>query len=279
MATEAPPKRRTHTEPPMKRRTPTKRRAGTEERRLSSEDMLKVLELLKGATSVELKLMVPDQNQRGALQRLGLDPVEAEPRQTFFFDTPDLALNKAGVIVRARRSQGGKADTVVKLRPIDPAEMDPSLRRDRGFKIELDAMPGGYVCSASLKGLCTAQEVFDVTEGKLPLESIFTRKQRAFYTAHAPAGIEMNNLVPLGPTFLLRLKDYPMSFDRRLTVELWLYPDGSRILEISTKGEPAEAFQLAAQFRAFMAQCGFAHGGQESKTSSALRFFSKHLTA
>lgn len=56
-----------------------------------------------------------------------------------------------------------------------------------GFKIELDAMPGGYVCSASYKGACTGQEVLDVMEGRLPLEPLFSREQHAFYQAHAPA--------------------------------------------------------------------------------------------
>ena len=46
----------------------------------------------------------------------------------------------------------------------------------------------------------------------------------------------MKQLVPLGPTFLLRLKQQPKDFDRPVVVELWLYPDGSRIFEISTKG-------------------------------------------
>ena len=64
--------------------------------------MVKVFDLLKGSNSVELKLIVPDA-QYGAIRRLGFDPVEAEPRQVYFFDTPDLALNNAGLIVRARR--------------------------------------------------------------------------------------------------------------------------------------------------------------------------------
>ncbi len=46
-----------------------------------------------------------------------MDPLEAEIRQVVFFDTPDLALSEAGVVVRARRMQGGGGDTVIKLRP------------------------------------------------------------------------------------------------------------------------------------------------------------------
>ena len=134
----------------------------------SSQDIGKMLELVKGSTSVELKMTVPDTNHRAAIRGLGFDPVEAQPRQAYFFDTPDLALNQAGMIVRARRIQGGRGDTVVKLRPVDPATIDNSLRRSQGFKIELDAMPGGFVCSASFKGVCTAQEALDVAAGEAP---------------------------------------------------------------------------------------------------------------
>ena len=240
--------------------------------------MLKVFELLKGSTSVELKLVVPDTSHRAAVKRLGFDPVEAEPRQAYFFDTPDLALNKAGMVVRARRFRGGSGDTVIKLRPVEPAALDPELRRSQGFKIELDAMPGGFVCSASYKGACTAQEVLNVADDKAPLEPLFSKEQRAFYDANAPADIKMEALVPLGPTFLFRIKHFPKDFDRRITVELWLYPDGSRIFEVSTKCTPNEAFQVAVEFRAFMVKCGIPlKGGQATKTASSLGFFSKEI--
>ncbi|SOC46015.1 hypothetical protein SAMN05892877_12025 [Rhizobium subbaraonis] len=257
---------------------PTKPRPGADGTALSGEDMLRVFELLQGATSVELKLMVPDSSRRAAVKGLAFDPVEAEPRQVYFFDTPDLALNKAGVVLRARRIQGGGGDTVVKLRPVDPSALDPELRKAAGFKIELDAMPGGYVCSASYKGACTGQEVLDVVEGKAPLVSLFSKEQRDFCTAHAPADIPMEALVPLGPTFLLRLKHQPKGFDRRLTIEFWLYPDGSRVFEVSTKCDTREAFQVGVEFRALMAKCGIpVEVSQEAKTNSALAFFSKEL--
>ena len=111
-------------------------------RRLSPKDVATVLRLLKDSGSVELKLTVPAEGHRAAARSIGLDAVEAQPRQAYFFDTPDLALNKAGIIVRARRFQGGKGDTVVKVRPVDPAKIDPELRRSESFKVELDAMPG-----------------------------------------------------------------------------------------------------------------------------------------
>ena len=60
----------------------------------------------------------------------------------------------------------------------------------------------------------------------------------------------------LGPIFVLKLKGVPEGFGRRLVVELWLYPDGARILELSTKCAPSEAFQVAAELRTYLVSCG-----------------------
>src|SRR6478609_4033271 len=88
----------------------------------SDDDLVQLLDLLKGADSVELKLTVPEPHQRSTIRALELDPLEAQIRQVFFFDTPDLALEQAGVVARARRIQGKGADSIVKLRPVVPAE-------------------------------------------------------------------------------------------------------------------------------------------------------------
>ena len=168
-------------------------------RPLSREQMDEVFKLIRGASSVELKLSVPLTGQRATIKSIGLDPVEAQPRQAFFFDTPDLALNQAGVVVRARRIQGGDGDTVIKLRPVDPSTIDPDLRRSDAFKLEVDAMPGGFVCSASFKGVCSGQDVLDASSGEMPLRKLFSKEQRAFYDEHAPVGLTMDQLVLLGP--------------------------------------------------------------------------------
>ena len=246
----------------------------------TTEEITEIFKLIKGATSVELKLSVPLAGQRATIKSIGLDPVEAQPRQAFFFDTPDLALNQAGVVVRARRIQGGDADTVIKLRPVDPSAIDPDLRRSAAFKIEVDAMPGGYVCSASFKGVCSGQEVLDVTTGAMSLRKLFSKEQRAFYDAHAPAGITMDKLVILGPTFLLKARHLPKAkdFDRPIITEVWLYPDGLRVMEVSTKCLPKEAFQVAADFKAYLASKGIELGADQSaKTKTSLEFFSARL--
>jgi hypothetical protein len=245
---------------------------------LSGEDVMRIIQLGKGSNSIELKLSIPMGGQRATVRSIGLDPVEAQPRQAFYFDTPDLALNRAGVVVRARRIQGGRADTVVKLRPVEPNTIDPELRRSAAFKVEVDVMPGGYVCSASYKGLCTGREVQDVADGTLALSKILSKEQRAFFRQHAPSGVTLDQLVVLGPTFLLKAKHQPKNFDRPITIEVWFYPDDTRILEVSTKCLPEETFSVGADFKTYLADRGIVLGAkQEPKTKTAIDFFGAML--
>jgi hypothetical protein len=249
-------------------------------RRLTDTQLAEAMALIKDADSVELKVTVPTGAHRATIQGLPIDPVEAQPRQVFFFDTPDLTLNQAGLVVRARRRQGGSADTVIKLRPVVPAELDPELRKLAAFNVEVDVLPGGFVCSASLKGRSTGQAVRDVVAGKGTLKDLFSSRQRSFYKEHAPAGLKLGDLEPLGPTFLLKSVFQantgldPKGPTRQIVAELWLYPDGTRILELSTKCLPREAFQVAAETRAYLASRGIELGGaQQTKTKTALEFY------
>ncbi len=257
-----------------------RRPRATPARRLSDDDLLRLMTLLKGADTVELKLTVPTEAHRATIVGLGLDPVEAQPRQIFFFDTPDLALDRAGVVVRARRIAGGRADTVIKLRPVDPAKLSPELRKDASFNVEVDVLPGGFVTSGSFKGRADSGEVRDAVAGTRPLRKIFAKDQRAFYREHAPEGIDFDALIPLGPTFVLKGTVTPEELRRRFVAEMWLYPDGSRILELSTKCLPSEAFQVAADSRAFLVSRGVPLGGaQQTKTRTALQYFRAQLPA
>ena len=103
--------------------------AATKNLAVSGQDLTELLALTKGADSAELKLTVPVADRSPAAEALGVDPLDAQIRQVYFFDTPDLTLNKAGVVVRARRVQRKGDDTVVKLRPVVPDELPAELRR------------------------------------------------------------------------------------------------------------------------------------------------------
>jgi hypothetical protein len=247
---------------------------------LTDAQLSELMDLLRGSDTVELKLTVPASQQRAAIGALGLDALDAQIRQVIFFDTPDLALDKAGVVVRARRIQGRVGDSVIKLRPLDPEQVSKDVRRLSGFGVEVDAIPGGFVCSGRLKCEADSDAIRKVLIGKRSLRKLYTEQQRALYQAHAPKGIELDDLAVLGPIFVLKLKWQPRDFARKMVAELWLYPSGERIFELSTKCLPSEAFQVATETRVYLSENGIdLSGEQQTKTRTALEFFSAELAA
>ena len=246
---------------------------------LTADQLIEMLQLSAAADSVELKLTIPEADRRKTVMALEIDPLGARLRQIVFFDTPDLTLNQQGVVVRARRTQGKGDDSVVKLRPVVPTELPNKLRKAADFKVEVDAMPGGFVCSGSYKGTLGPDAVKKVLRGAQPISSLFNKAQRAFFAEHAPDGVALDDLAVLGPIATLKLKFQPDGFSRELVGEMWMYPDGSNIIELSTKCTPPEAIAVAAETKAFLTSRGVDLASeQQTKTKSALEFFIKELS-
>jgi len=157
---------------------------------------------------------------------------------------------------------------------VDPATVEEELRRSASFKTEIDGVPGGFVCSGSLKGRCKGREVLDVVSGATPIEKLFSKEQRAFFRKHAPKGIALRSLNAYGPIFVLKATLWPKKLNRRLVVEMWLFPDGTRNLEISTKCEPPQVFSVTQELKEFLTDLGVEiTGNQQTKTRAAMEFF------
>ena len=120
--------------------------------RLTDEELSRMLALMKGSDSVELKADCARGGAPLLHPSLGIDPLDAQIRQVFFFDTPDLAVSGSGVVVRARRDPGQGRRLGREAAPRRARRPADDLRRSAGFLVEVDAMPGGFVCSASLRG-------------------------------------------------------------------------------------------------------------------------------
>ena len=120
--------------------------------------------------------------------------------------------------------------------------------------------------------------MWETAAGRKRIRKLFSKEQRALFEAHAPEGVALDDLAVLGPILVFKLKRTPKGFGRPLVAEVWFYPDGSRILELSTKCEPSEAFDVAAEARAYLGSRGVdLDDAQETKTRTALEFFSSHL--
>ena len=84
----------------------------------------------------------------------------------------------------------------------------------------------------------------------------------------------------LGPITVMKLKLRPPEYGRRLVVEVWVYPDGSRLLELSTKCAPADMLAVAVETRLFLHERGVdVTGEQQTKTRPALEDFAHHMPA
>ena len=103
------------------------------------------------------------------------------------------------MVARARRVQKKGDDSVVKLRPVVPDELPAQLRESPNLVVEVDAMPGGFVCSASLKRTLGTTDVRQCAKQERKLRKLFSKEQRAFFAEHAPEGIELDDLSILGP--------------------------------------------------------------------------------
>ena len=166
----------------------------------------------------------------------------------------------------------------MKLRPVVPDDLPDELRRLDTFGIEVDAMPGGFVCSASFKGVADPATAKLVSFGQAPVRKAFNKDQRAFYKAHAPEGLKLDDLSVLGPIFVVKVPFTPKELAHKLVAELWLYPDGGRIFELSTKCAPPELMDIYTSVRRYLVERGIdRHGEQQTKTKRALEFFAKRL--
>lgn len=236
-------------------------------------------QLLEGIDRVELKITVPESDQRSAIHALGMDPLDAQIRQVLFFDTPGLALFDHGLVVRARRTRQGD-DTVVQRRPVVPHDLPQEVLTSPALVVEVAAMPGRFVCSASLEAERAAGRVQEFREGKRALKKVFTKEQRGFFKANAPEGIGFNDLSAMGPITTITLDSASRRFGRPMVAEMWMYPDGSRVLELSSRCKPADAFDAAAETRELLRGKGIdVDAFQETKTARALRFLTASLAA
>ena len=161
--------------------------------RLSADQFADAMKLVQQAKTVELKLTVAESAYRPTALALGLDVMKAQLRQVVFFDTPDLDVNKSGLVGRARRTQRGPDDTVIKLRPVIPSNPPAELWKLPEFGVEIDAMPGAYVCSASSKAKLDKKDVRSVTLGKRRVSSLFSSGQRRFLPRTLPTAWSSTN--------------------------------------------------------------------------------------
>ncbi len=137
-------------------------------------------------------------------------------------------------------------------------------------------MPGGYVCSASYKGTLSKPRVKERSRASWDFESCSRSRSASSSAPTRRTASSSTTCSCSGPVNVFKLKTCPKALRQKLAVELWNYPDGTRILELSTKCDPVEAFEVAAETRAYLSGAGVELGdAQQTKTRTALEYFAK----
>jgi len=244
---------------------------------LSDVQLVQLLSGFEGVELVQLRFTVPALDHRSTVSALGMDPLDARIQQAYHFDTADLALERHGVTVRARRLQDNDDEVAVDLRPAGPNDVPADLLRSPGFGLVVDVTPGGYSCGASLRAV-PKTDVKGAVAGVHPPLKLCSKGQRALIASRMPQAVEVDELSALGPVFGLRLRFAPPAPIRRMVADLWLYPGASAILELSVTCAPAEVVRTAGEGRALLARHGVDLSGESHlKTRRALQFFAKRL--
>ncbi|AGZ45074.1 hypothetical protein [Actinoplanes friuliensis] len=216
------------------------------------------------ASEVELKLVVPEHRGRS----LGLDPDRKPDRRVYFLDTPDLDLYRNGVIIRFRDRRNQRDDAVIKLRPVEPRRVPGWLRTADRFQVEIDALPDHAVCSGTLKRRLGRNDISRTLAAGRPLTGLLSARQHKLLTRYAPT---TDGLIVYGPIDVRCHSIKLRGLSRDLTAERWRYPDGSDLLELSTRCPIGKATTVAARMSAALRAYGVTPADQQrTKTELAL---------
>ena len=230
------------------------------------------------AGAITIKATIADAQIDGALKRYGLT-VDSDPQgYIYFFDTPDLALFKAGIIARARRIRGDDHDSTVKFHPVVPTEVPAIWWEYDGCKLEADASEAEVTKSASLTVPVSKGLIKQVVTGEKGIAKLFTKEQEAFLTAMGGQAIEYDSLCVLGPVEGHRWTFADPACPWRLTAELWQREDEARLMEVAIQVPLAQAEVAIAGFKVFLTAVGAErHMKQQSKTRWTLEHYVKAL--
>ncbi|WP_261557610.1 CYTH domain-containing protein [Frankia tisae] len=242
---------------------------------LPDDDLHAMVKLTRQVDRVELKFVVPTSAHQRAFEVFKIASAAPRRQRVYYLDTPDRLLHRRGVVVRVRSTRGRPDDSVVKLRPVVPANVAPRLRQSKQLVVEVDAMPGSYVCSAALRTRLGSDDVQRAMARRSPLHALFSKQQARLLATHLPGPGHIDDLAVLGPIEASRHRFTPAGFNRVLQAEEWTFPDGSRLLELSTRATPQAAARTAARLSTILRRHGLdLTGPQRTKTRATLDFFS-----
>ena len=237
-------------------------------------DLDRMFLLCREVGQVELKFTIAEESHDAVRDLLGVGAERI--RNVYYLDTPDLALRRNGVLARVRGGQ--RPDSVVKLRPLEPDRVPAALRLRDDFTVEVDVTPDSFICSGALKRRLGRHAVERAVQGRLKLRTLFSEEQLALIGSRLPDGVTVDDLEALGPVEVRRTRPRRAGSGPGSGLELqeWMYPDGSRLLEVSTRCTSKKMLQTAVRAKEFLDRHHIAQSGPSpTKADITLDYFAR----
>jgi hypothetical protein len=223
---------------------------------------------------VEVKEMIAAGDVERAADALHLSPSKAERREVYFYDTADLELFDAGLILRTRKVIDGADDSTVKMRPLQANEVSKGWFDLEGFKCEIDQTAGKAIPSCSLTIRQDQGEIDEVAQGTRSVDKLYSSEQELFASSYCPVEPDWGGLQVLGPVDALVWKVKSSKLSGPMTAERWELPNGTVILEVSMKAPQSEAAAVQAELERYLGGKGLSiDNDQETKTRAVLQYY------
>jgi len=212
---------------------------------------------------VEVKLLLSPQTVQTVITSLQFEKEIAG--RVYFFDTDELDLLKQGAIVRVR--QGANNDLTVKVRvPEANGHVNATQLRER-FPCETNQTGAGkdtdYSLGRKYKVLQVPKVGGDISNSLRPPQRRLLQE--------AGVSIDWSRVKRIADVKVTKWETTAQPPFRKLTLELWEWPDGN-ILELSTKAAPDAGTSQYAELRRLADMKGLSLGSsQGAKTSRVLQ--------
>lgn len=198
------------------------------------------------------------------VRALALHAESATPREAWYFDTPDLALFRRGLVFRLRLT-GRSAELTLKAADQDCKQVPPALLPAREGKCEYDLHGDDFKGAVSLTRRLDEATSSALLGDRIPLEKALSAAQVRFLREGASVWPLPPGLQRLGP---VRIQAY-RSKTAKPVVEAWELPAGSRYVEISEKARVDDALRRRAELEKTLASAGVKVCADQSSQAGA----------
>jgi hypothetical protein len=228
---------------------------------------------------VEIKVSLAGSRVAQALEALGLDGGDGQPRSIGFLEDAtvgvELPLLGQGIVLRVRRT-GDEEDSTVKLRPCRRSQLTTEWTSEEEgdgwrLRVEEDWAATRRSLATSCVSDLPAGRIDAVRAGTAPVRRLFGEGQRRFLRECAGMRIELDALTLLPVVAATRWEDVRVGDVDEVVVERWTLDDLD-FLELSIRKKSVEKAQSAQRkLEQELADRGLERDDDTSKTERVLR--------